>query len=103
MSDDFVLGLIAGVLGSAILYLGIYAPIWRMYQNWVKQLQAPDKPQAVVQTTKDTPSTIVGQAQRARMAITIFWIVLVAVGVLIAAWINPRIWVLLRELIRPAA
>lgn len=103
MSDDFLFGVMAGVLGSVIFYLMIFAPIWRTYQNWVKQAQAADKPQSVSQSTKDTPAHVVETAQRARLAMFMFWVVLWTVALLILAWFQPSIWFFILQLISPSS
>ncbi|MBI1297568.1 hypothetical protein GC175_21730 [bacterium] len=87
LSSEFLVGFGIGLVVT--LFVGF---IWRVYQNWVKRAQALDKPQMIPQFTKLTPNDVYQDAMRARLTMFIFWVILVFIGLMLWAWIDPRVW-----------
>jgi hypothetical protein len=87
LSSEFLIGIAVG-LGIAF----VTGFIWRIYQNWVRRAGAADKPQMIPQFTKSTPNEVYQDSMRARIAMFIFWVILIFIGLMLWAWIDPRVW-----------
>lgn len=87
LSSEFLIGVLTG-----LVIAGITAVIWRYYQGWVKRAGAADKPQMIPQFTKSTPTEVYQDSMRAKIAMFIFWVTALFIGLMLWAWIDPRVW-----------
>lgn len=87
LSSEFLIGVLVG-----LLIAGITGIIWRYYLGWVKRAQALDKPQMIPQFTKNTPNEVYQDAMRARLTMFIFWVIVAFIGLMLWAWMDPRVW-----------
>lgn len=97
--DDFTLGILVGGLGLAVVYV-LVSPLIRLYQNWVRQMQAVDKKQVVMHFTDKTPAEVWHQAVQARIKIALFWSIVFAIVIMLYAMYDPIFWASVKQTVR---
>jgi hypothetical protein len=74
LSNDFIVGFLAGVCVMVIFYW-----LSRLYFGWMQSIRAVNRPQIVLHTSTRTPAQVLESAARAQLKLIIFVIVVVVI------------------------
>ena len=81
VSSDFGIGFVFGTVITLI-----FGWFWLLYRDWVRERDAYNRPQIVVQPTSKTPAAVRRAASRASLKIN-----LLRLGILFAIWLLVEI------------
>ncbi len=86
--SDYWSGFITGA-GLAFFVLLVFYWLWSMIQGYIRQIQAADRPQAVVQVTQKTPGQVVDSASRARLKLWLLVGILYLAAIALVEYLRP--------------